>query len=234
MRTCLVGQSRLFRAGLSLVLRDTPFGACREAERLDDVLPDLQEHELILVQKPTDIRAILDSLKALKADEREPRVILIAVTVELDQLVAAFSVGVDGFLLEETSADALLASLHLVSLSEKVFPGKLASLLCEVDLGSATRTATSSNGAIFSSREHEIVKMLANGAPNKVIAHRLQISEATVKVHVKTILKKIGATNRTQAAIWAVQKGLVLDTAQVVLSFPPHGRIMPTDARLSN
>ena len=57
----------------------------------------------------------------------------------------------------------------------------------------------------LSSREAQILTCLRDGAPNKVIARQLNLSEATVKVHVKAILKKIGACNRTQAALWAAR-----------------------------
>ena len=68
----------------------------------------------------------------------------------------------------------------------------------------------------LSGRELEIVQRLTDGMPNKIIANELSITEATVKVHLKTILKKIGAQNRTQAAIWAVQRGF--STAPDMLS----------------
>ena len=68
--------------------------------------------------------------------------------------------------------------------------------------------ASPSPGAHLSGRELEILRHLANGEPNKVIANDLDITEATVKVHVKGILRKIGAANRTQAAIWAIHNGL--------------------------
>ncbi|MEM8790994.1 MAG: response regulator transcription factor [Pseudomonadota bacterium] len=61
----------------------------------------------------------------------------------------------------------------------------------------------------LSRREKHVLTLIANGAPNKVIARELDISESTVKAHLKSILKKIGVLNRTQAAVWAYSKGLV-------------------------
>jgi two-component system nitrate/nitrite response regulator NarL len=58
----------------------------------------------------------------------------------------------------------------------------------------------------LSQREQEILRWLMEGAPNKVIARKLNVAEATVKVHIKAILRKIGAHNRTQAAMWATQQ----------------------------
>lgn len=63
--------------------------------------------------------------------------------------------------------------------------------------------------ALLSDREVQVVRELGKGCANKTIARRLGISEATVKVHVKTTLRKLQLANRTQAAIWAMQNGLV-------------------------
>ena len=65
----------------------------------------------------------------------------------------------------------------------------------------------------------QILRCLLNGHPNKVIAKKLNITEATVKVHLKGVLKKISAANRTQAAIWALNNGLSSDTP-----LPARGR----------
>ena len=67
----------------------------------------------------------------------------------------------------------------------------------------------------LSPREREILQLLVTGASNKLIATRLGITEATVKVHLKTLLRKIDVNNRTQAAIWAMNNGFTADSAPV-------------------
>jgi len=74
--------------------------------------------------------------------------------------------------------------------------------------GNGTARAKSINDYHLSKQELRILQGLANGDPNKVIAHHLGITEATVKVHVKTILRKLGTTNRTKAAIFAITQGI--------------------------
>jgi two-component system nitrate/nitrite response regulator NarL len=111
--------------------------------------------------------------------------------------------GADGFLMKEVSPEALLQSLELVMLGEKVYPTNLASML--LDLTSAPTPLNSIRG--LSSREREILQLLVTGASNKLIAIRLGIAEATVKVHLKALLRKIDVNNRTQAAIWAMNNG---------------------------
>ena len=143
-------------------------------------------------------------------------IVLLAQAMETDQLALSFAAGADGYLLEEISPEALLESLNLVMLGEKVFPSRLAALMCGDSWSLKASPKAAASHVPLSGRELEIVQRLTDGLPNKIIASELSITEATVKVHLKTILKKIGAQNRTQAAIWAVQRGF--STAPDMLS----------------
>ena len=92
--------------------------------------------------------------------------------------------------------------MNLIMLGEKVFPTSMATLLL-------TKNKTHANGNTpLSSRETEVIRCLEQGRSNKSIARHLDITEATVKVHLKTILRKLGLKNRTQAAIWAMKNGI--------------------------
>jgi two-component system nitrate/nitrite response regulator NarL len=114
--------------------------------------------------------------------------------------------GLDGYLLSDLSPAALVQSLQLVLLGEKVFPTSLAALLVS---GLTDNVVTMPGGGRgLSEREGQILRFLVHGESNKMIANHLGITEATVKVHLKTVLRKIGALNRTQAAIWALNNGL--------------------------
>lgn len=164
---------------------------------------------ILLLQKPDRLAALSDEVQALKASEAPPWIVILARTLDAAEIAESFVHGVDGYLLEEISPEALVESLNLVILGEKVFPSQLVDLLTEVGWAKGRSRATVEYDAHLSEREFEIVNWLARGAPNKVIAGKMSITEATVKVHIKAILKKVGVHNRTQAAIWAVQKGLL-------------------------
>jgi two-component system, NarL family, nitrate/nitrite response regulator NarL len=122
-----------------------------------------------------------------------------------DWLKAAMGAGADGYLLKDVSPEALIQSLQLVVIGEKVFPTNLAALL----LTQISTPAPQSSWRGLSAREREILQHLVTGASNKLIANRLGITEATVKVHLKTLLRKIDVNNRTQAAIWAMNNGII-------------------------
>lgn len=125
-------------------------------------------------------------------------------------LARCFAAGASGYLLENISRDTLGKSLTLVGAGGKVFPPELAPYISNF----AVKSAEPANGATFpnelrlSGRELEILHCLTRGQSNKAIGQTLEIAEATVKVHVKRILRKIHASNRTQAALWAAARGL--------------------------
>jgi two-component system nitrate/nitrite response regulator NarL len=123
-------------------------------------------------------------------------------------LARALNAGADGFLLKSMSSEALVASLRLVDLGEKVFPTKLATMITsgQIDPTDAEVRVASVKG--LTEREREIMRCLVHGESNKMIARQLGITDAMVKVHLKAVLRKLNVSNRTQAAIWAVRNGL--------------------------
>ena len=127
---------------------------------------------------------------------------VLADRVTIDGLRDALAAGIDGLLAKAVSPEALVQSLQLVMMGEKVYPTNLAALLTEAG---APAPEASLRG--LSAREQEILQLLVTGASNKLIAIRLGIAEATVKVHLKTLLRKLDVNNRTQAAIWAMTNG---------------------------
>ncbi|WP_281978057.1 LuxR C-terminal-related transcriptional regulator [Pseudorhizobium flavum] len=168
----------------------------------------MRNHAIFLIHQPGPISEIVGDIELLKAENNPPWIVLLAKSMEPDQLAASFVSGVDGYLLDDISPEALLESLHLVTLGEKVFPSQLAVLMCGNYWKSVRTDVPKFKDADLSEREILIVQGLTEGCPNKILAHKLNITEATVKVHVKAVLKKLGVRNRTQAAIWAIQSGL--------------------------
>jgi two-component system nitrate/nitrite response regulator NarL len=212
--TVLVGTKTLMREGLKGLLAGTSINIVAEAQRLSDVVSTLagRRLDLVLVDVTEFSDELEDSLRELKVQLPAIRVVMLTDVLDAQQLSASLAAGVDGYLLKEISYGALLQSLHLVMVGEKVFPTELATLL----VNGAPSTPRAGRRIVsdqvrdrgLSEREKQILQCLAQGDSNKTIANRLEITEATVKVHVKSLLRKIEATNRTQAAIWAVNQGL--------------------------
>jgi two-component system nitrate/nitrite response regulator NarL len=208
----LIDRSRLFREGLKVLLGDSAFRVTGNATSVDEAMTSIVEGPnpaLILVALETAGEGIdpdfLPQLAALRAQAPLSRVVILSESLCLQQLVQLLALGIDGYLLKEISLSGMKQSLALVLTGEKVFPTELVGLLIE-HMHRRPRTP-SENAASLSKREQEILSCLTDGQANKVIGIRLGITEGTVKVHLKGILKKINACNRTQAAIWASNNG---------------------------
>lgn len=148
----------------------------------------------------------LELCDAVRQRHPDARLVILADRFDFDAVVGAFRQGIDGYLVKEISSEPLIGVLRLVALGEKVLPSEMATCMgerpypitCSADLSDVN----------LSEREIEVLRLLIMGSANKVIGRRLGICEATVKVHVKAALRKLRVENRTQAAIWAVQRGL--------------------------
>jgi two-component system, NarL family, nitrate/nitrite response regulator NarL len=209
-RTILIEPNRLFRQGLKHLLSGTRFEvdaefnavelACSAAETAG--MPDL-----VISGQPVTDEA---DLRALREAFPTARIVVLADDLSVDVLRAAMGGGADGFLSKSVSPEALIQSLQLVMLGEKVFPTNLASMLLDMTAAGPQHSVRG-----LSPREQEILQALVTGASNKMIANKLGITEATVKVHLKTLLRKIDVNNRTQAAIWAMNNGFTAEGAAV-------------------
>nr|WP_142847207.1 response regulator transcription factor [Telmatospirillum sp. J64-1] len=212
----LIDANKLFREGLKRLLDNSTFVISDEADNLSEGMVRLEQGQrpriaLVEFDAGTDDLNLLQSMR-----EKYPEVkivVLAASTRNIHHLARCFEAGADAYLLKNISPDALQQSLKLVLLGEKVFPTKLAALLVSGQVDAYRPSNSSANLEGLSEREIQILRCLLNGHPNKVIAKKLSITEATVKVHLKGVLKKINAANRTQAAIWALNNGLSSENA---------------------
>jgi len=205
----LIDANKLFREGLSRLLLDVPFKVAAEFASMGDALASdpMPPADLILIDPGEDMAA-MTHLSQLR--QAAPAASLVILTGGLDarRLTQALEAGVVGYLMKDMSADALAQSLRLVMTGEKVFPTHLADLLVAGQVQPQPATEITALRKGLSQRETQILRCLIDGDSNKIIAANLGITEATVKVHLKSLLRKINAVNRTQAAIWAMNNGL--------------------------
>ena len=147
----------------------------------------------------------LDTLKALKAADLDVRVIILTVSDHEDDVVAALRAGADGYLLKDMEPEDVLDSLKVAAQGRMALGERVAEILADVlRHESQPRPADS---ARLTEREREILSLIAVGHSNKLIARELKITEGTVKVHVKHLLRKLDLASRVEAAIWAVKNG---------------------------
>jgi two-component system nitrate/nitrite response regulator NarL len=209
-RTILIEPNRLFREGLKHLLSGTRFEVGAEFNTVDLALAAAETAETVdLVISGQPVTGDAD-LRALREAFPTARIVVLADALSVDVLRAAMGGGADGFLIKTVSPEALIQSLQLILLGEKVFPTTLAAMLLDMTAAGPQHSVRG-----LSPREREILQLLVTGASNKLIGNRLGITEATVKVHLKTLLRKIDVNNRTQAAIWAMNNGVTADGAAI-------------------
>lgn len=206
----LIDANKLFREGMKRLFEGTPFNVVGEAGSLREGLSALNtgtNPDLILIDLPSGADEEVDAMRTLRENHPSIRIVILTNDLETRRLSAALGAGAGGYLLKDIACEALMQSLKLVMMGEKVFPTHLAELLVNgrtEDMGAELPTRRKG----LSQREVQILRCLLNGNSNKMIANHLNITEATVKVHLKSLLRKINASNRTQAAIWALNNGI--------------------------
>jgi len=144
-------------------------------------------------------------LKELKASRHESVVIMLTVSNSEDDIVEALRCGADGYLLKDMEPEEILIKLHRAIGGQTVLDESISTLLANV-LRNENRSPPP-NQIEFTSREEQVVSLIAEGKSNKVIARELGISDGTVKVHVKNVLRKLNLSSRLEAAVWAFEHG---------------------------
>jgi two-component system, NarL family, nitrate/nitrite response regulator NarL len=231
--TVIVASSALLREGITSLLQDSTYEVLAAVGRPGE----LADHEFtgrVLAitgvgwQNGSD--QIAESIRQLRSLMPTAKIVVVAETCGPVDLQRVVGLAPDGYILNLGSRDMLVRSLELIFMDQQIFvlgrttavlpnggddtqfpgnggddtqfPGRAVGSLAGNPCGLAK------NGHQLSPRENQVLICLAHGESNKGIARVCHISEATVKVHLKAILRKTNARNRTQAAIWAVEHGL--------------------------
>lgn len=214
--TYLFERNNLLREGLKSFLNGTEFSVTAEFANISELM-DTDNHqspELIIAginrageMSPTD-QPILEYIrltKHLRTRFPSARLVILASAEDLPHLPDLMHCDTDGFLLRDMPPAAILSYLHLAIMGEKALPEAVALSFASSQPIASARPLI---GAYFlSERENDILQCLALGESNKLIARHLEITESTVKVHLKAILRKMGVKNRTQAAILVAHQG---------------------------
>ncbi|BAO45343.1 response regulator [Thiolapillus brandeum] len=207
MRILLIDDHALFRIGLRELL---------ERRGLDvlDAVGDCEEGIRLVLEKQPDVVLLdmrmpqmtgLEVLQTLREQGQQmPIVILTTSRVEND-VIASLQCGAQGYLLKDMEPDELIRSLNEIVAGQTVVASELTMVLAKAVSGREQVKAESAMDQL-TPREKEILCLLAEGQSNKVIARNLGISDGTVKLHVKAILRKLDVHSRVEAAVIAVEQ----------------------------
>lgn len=210
LRILLIDDHTLFRVGLEGLLshRGIEIVASvsdgREGlEQAHTLKPDI----VLLDMRMPDIDGI-GVLKRLHESGFDKPIVMLTTSSEERDLVEALRNGAQGYLLKDMEPDELVVALRDIVKGKTVVAPDLAPILAKVVQGDGSLIEEATPFDELTPRESEILGLLAEGQSNKVIARNLGISDGTVKLHVKSILRKLGVHSRVEAAVIAVEQGL--------------------------
>jgi two-component system nitrate/nitrite response regulator NarL len=206
----LIGGSTLHREGLRQSLDPNHFVVIAEGRDFGSLLPLVDKGVnpgLIIADVSRMSENDFEALRQIREEMSECRIVVLTNDLNLSDLGRIFRAGADGYLVSDLSREAFSLSLLVIMSGEKMLPGVLADVLASDQRDFVTRGVLNEE-VNLTDREREILRCLLNGHSNKLIARVLDITEGTVKVHLKTLMKKISAVNRTQAALWARSQGI--------------------------
>jgi two-component system, NarL family, nitrate/nitrite response regulator NarL len=226
--TVLIGKNVLIREGIARILHAANFHIPVSASSPEELPSSLQADKLmfLIVHTGDGFGVAIEQIGFVKDRYPDARIAIVSDNYRPVELASAFRAGANGYFVNVNSCDAFIKSVELVTMGETVFPPAFLSFAldatrereretaepseCEQAILAAAEDAISPQ---LSPREKAILSCLIEGDSNKCIARKINIAEATVKVHVKAILRKIRVQNRTQAAIWGMNHGSLVRAA---------------------
>ena len=217
IRVVLIDDHTLFRVGLEGLLTTrgidviASVNSGKEASRLvDELKPDV----ILLDMRMPGIDG-LGVLKSLREQYDSLPIVMLTTSTDETDLVESLRAGAQGYLLKDMEPDELVIALRDIINGKTVVAPDLAPVLAKAVQGKKEEPEKD-NDSPFSEltpRETEILGLLAEGQSNKAIARNLGISDGTVKLHVKAILRKLDVHSRVEAAVMAVEQGMSRQTS---------------------
>ncbi|WP_407330389.1 response regulator [Enterovibrio sp. 27052020O] len=193
----LVDDHPLMRKGISQLLKFEPeFASVSEASNGTDAIAEVSRSEPDLIILDLNMKGLsgLDTLKALRHDGCTAFIVILTVSDSPNDIHAIVQAGADGYLLKDSEPEELIEKLKMAMSGKKAFSEQV-----NAHLANSEQMASPLND--LTDRELQILQQVAKGFRNKQIAENLFISEATVKVHLKNLLKKLGVDSRVAATV---------------------------------
>ena len=206
MRVYIIDDHALFRNGLISLLESRKIQAKAAAspkQGLEEIPTLLLDIILLDLRMPT--MSGIEVLKALKEQDEQTPIVMLTTSTEENDLRDCLKYGAQGYLLKDMDHDELVDALNEIVAGSIIVAQDMTHVLARV-----LRNELTDNEATFDSltnREKEVSCQVASGHSNKVIARELGISDGTVKLHVKSILKKLSLSSRVEVAVLITEKG---------------------------
>lgn len=209
IQVLLVDDHKMVREGLKRLLEfDGQIQVIDEADNGQDCLKKIRscKPDVVLLDINMPVMNGIETLEAIKKKKLSTKVLILTVHNEIEYLMRAVDIGIDGYILKDSDSQELIRAVTTVYNGEKFIQPSLIPLLNSKLIA---RDLDAEKLKLLSKREVEVLKLTAVGMFNKEIGAKLGISERTVKNHMSSIFKKIDTSDRTQAAVFAIRNGLV-------------------------
>ena len=213
IRVLIIDDHTLFRSGIRLLLeRQEGFEVVGEAgdgldgaKRAKTLKPDV-----VLLDLHMPGTSGLAAIPLLLEEAPQAQIVMLTVSEDAEDLIDAMRAGACGYLLKNIDTDFLLDSIRRAANGESVMSPQMAVRVADAIRKPQNNNLNANSVSVeLSPREREVIIKLARGGSNKDIARALNMAESTVKIHVQSILRKLNLSSRVQAAVYAVEHGLV-------------------------
>jgi two-component system, NarL family, response regulator LiaR len=212
VRVLLVDDHDLFRTGLRNLLEQQGVDIIGEAASGAEALQLVREGapDVVIMDLNMPVMGGVEATRHMSRDAPLTRVIVLTISEEEQDVMDAILAGACGYLLKDASIQDLMQGIQAASVGESLISPHIAGkVLQHVRATTASPEAAATIRAELSDREIQVLKLIANGKDNALIARELHISPKTVKNHISNILMKLQIENRIQAAVYAVRSGIV-------------------------
>jgi len=214
IRTLIADDQVMVREGLSVLLNAQPdIDVVAQAVDGEDAVQKVAElrPDVVLMDVRMPVLNGLEAIRRIMSDPASKTKVLVLTTFDLDEYVyEALQVGASGFLLKDASASQLADAVRIVASGEALLaPSVTRRLITEFSRMGPPRPPSRTPLEDLTERETEVLALIAQGLSNAEIAAHLVVADQTVKTHVGRILVKLGLRDRTQAAIFAFETGLM-------------------------
>ena len=206
LKILIADDHELFLDGLRLVLTnlddETIIDTVHNHKELHEKADGLTAYDLILTDLAMPGLNWHESLRLLKEHYPDTPIVILSAVNDSENVLQAIDIGASGFIPKTSSSKIILSAVHLVLSGGLYLPSELLNLSDKNELASE-------NKGPLTPRQLDVLRLMGQSKPNKIIARELNLSEGTVKLHVTAILKALNVTNRTGAVIAGKEMGLI-------------------------